>query len=241
MNLLENKIALVTGGSRGIGAGIVKALVAQGAKVCFTYRSSADQAEALIQEIDAGENQVRAYQSDASDITAAEELVKQVLEDFGTIHILVNNAGITRDNLLLRMSEENWDDVIKNNLTSVFNLTKQVIRPMMRNRMGSIINLSSVVGVMGNAGQSNYAASKAGIIGFTKSVAKEMGSRNIRCNAVAPGFIETEMTGELTNKDDYLRNIPLSRFGDRKSTRLNSSHVAISYAVFCLEKEHRTR
>jgi len=213
MNLLENKIALVTGGSRGIGAGIVKALVAQGAKVCFTYRSSADQAEALIQEIDAGENQVRAYQSDASDITAAEELVKQVLEDFGTIHILVNNAGITRDNLLLRMSEENWDDVIKNNLTSVFNLTKQVIRPMMRNRMGSIINLSSVVGVMGNAGQSNYAASKAGIIGFTKSVAKEMGSRNIRCNAVAPGFIETEMTGELTNKDDYLRNIPLSRFG----------------------------
>lgn len=213
MNLLENKIALVTGGSRGIGAGIVKALVAQGAKVAFTYRSSADQAEALIDEIGAGEDRIKAYQSDASEMAEAEELVKQVLEDFGTIHILVNNAGITRDNLLLRMSEENWDDVIKNNLTSVFNLTKQVIRPMMRNRMGSIINLSSVVGVMGNAGQANYSASKAGILGFTKSVAKEMGSRNIRCNAVAPGFIETEMTGELTNKDDYLRNIPLNRFG----------------------------
>lgn len=213
MDLLADKIALVTGGSRGIGAGIVKALVAQGAKVAFTYRSSSDQADALIRELDVPEDRIKAYQSDASEMVAAEALVKQVLEDFGTIHILVNNAGITRDNLLLRMSEENWDDVIKNNLTSVFNLTKQVIRPMMRNRRGSIINLSSVVGRMGNAGQANYAASKAGIIGFTKSVAKEMGSRNIRCNAVAPGFIETEMTGELANKDDYLRNIPLNRFG----------------------------
>lgn len=213
MDLLADKIALVTGGSRGIGAGIVKALVAQGAKVAFTYRSSSDQADALIRELDVPEDRIKAYQSDASEMVAAEALVKQVLEDFGTIHILVNNAGITRDNLLLRMSEENWDDVIKNNLTSVFNLTKQAIRPMMRNRWGSIINLSSVVGRMGNAGQANYAASKAGIIGFTKSVAKEMGSRNIRCNAVAPGFIETEMTGELANKDDYLRNIPLNRFG----------------------------
>lgn len=213
MDLLADKIALVTGGSRGIGAGIVKALIAQGAKVAFTYRSSSDQADALIRELDVPEDRIKAYQSDASEMEAAEDLIKQVLEDFGTIHILVNNAGITRDNLLLRMSEENWDDVIKNNLTSVFNLTKQVIRPMMRNRIGSIINLSSVVGRMGNAGQANYAASKAGIIGFTKSVAKEMGSRNIRCNAVAPGFIETEMTGELTNKDEYLRNIPLNRFG----------------------------
>jgi len=213
MNLLENKIALVTGGSRGIGAGIVKALIAHGARVAFTYRSSSDQAEALIRELNVPEDRIKAYQSDASEMEAAEELVKQVLEDFGTIHILINNAGITRDNLLLRMSEDNWNDVIKNNLTSVFNLTKQVIRPMMRNRIGSIINLSSVVGLMGNAGQANYAASKAGILGFTKSVAKEMGSRNIRCNAVAPGFIETEMTGELTNKEDYLRNIPLNRFG----------------------------
>lgn len=213
MDLLADKIALVTGGSRGIGAGIVKALIEQGAKVAFTYRSSSDQADALIRELDVPEDRIKAYQSDASEMVAAEALVKQVLEDFGTIHILVNNAGITRDNLLLRMSEENWDDVIKNNLTSVFNLTKQVIRPMMRNRRGSIINLSSVVGRMGNAGQANYAASKAGIIGFTKSVAKEIGSRNIRCNAVAPGFIETEMTGELANKDDYLRNIPLNRFG----------------------------
>lgn len=213
MNLLKDKVALVTGGSRGIGAGIVRQLVKQGAKVAFTYRSSATQADELIDSMGADKGQVKSYQSDASDSTQAAELVKKVLEDFGTIHILVNNAGITRDTLMLRMSDEQWDDVIRNNLTSVFHMTKQVLRPMMRNRVGSIINLSSVVGMMGNAGQANYAASKAGIIGFTKSIAKELGSRNVRCNAIAPGFIETEMTDDLKNKEDYLKSIPMKRFG----------------------------
>lgn len=213
MKLLEDKIALVTGGSRGIGAGIVKELAAEGAKVAFTYRSSEEQAKELIESLGVEEGRVVAYRSDASQMEEARELVARVLEDLGTLHILVNNAGVTRDTLLLRMSETQWDDVIRNNLTSVFNMTKEVLRPMMRNRNGSIINLSSVVGLMGNAGQANYAASKAGIVGFTKSVAKELGSRNIRCNAVAPGFIETEMTEELKNKEDYLSNIPLNRFG----------------------------
>lgn len=213
MKLLEDKIALVTGGSRGIGAGIVKELAAEGAKVAFTYRSSEEQAKELIESLGVEEGRVVAYRSDASQMEEARELVARVLENFGTLHILVNNAGVTRDTLLLRMSETQWDDVIRNNLTSVFNMTKEVLRPMMRNRNGSIINLSSVVGLMGNAGQANYAASKAGIVGFTKSVAKELGSRNIRCNAVAPGFIETEMTEELKNKEDYLSNIPLNRFG----------------------------
>lgn len=213
MKLLEDKIALVTGGSRGIGAGIVKELAAEGAKVAFTYRSSEEQAKELIESLGVEEGRVVAYRSDASQMEEARELVARVLEDLGTLHILVNNAGVTRDTLLLRMSEMQWDDVIRNNLTSVFNMTKEVLRPMMRNRNGSIINLSSVVGLMGNAGQANYAASKAGIVGFTKSVAKELGSRNIRCNAVAPGFIETEMTEELKNKEDYLSNIPLNRFG----------------------------
>lgn len=213
MKLLEDRVVLVTGGSRGIGAGIVTNLVNQGAKVAFTYRSSATQAEALIESLGASPDQVKSYQSDAASGEQAEAVVKQVLEDFGTIHVLVNNAGITRDTLMLRMSEEQWNDVMQNNLTSVFLMTKQVLRPMMRNREGSIINLSSVVGLMGNAGQANYAASKAGIVGFTKSIAKELGSRNIRCNAIAPGFIETEMTDELKNKDEYLASIPMQRFG----------------------------
>jgi len=213
MKLLKDKVVLVTGGSRGIGAGIVKELAGQGANVAFTYRSSGTQANELIDSLEVEDNQVRSYQSDASDATQAQVLVKQVLEDFGTLHVLVNNAGITRDTLMLRMSEEQWDEVIRNNLTSVFHMTKQVIRPMMRNRQGSIINLSSVVGMMGNAGQANYAASKAGIIGFTKSIAKEIGSRNVRCNAIAPGFIETEMTDDLKNKEDYLKSIPMQRFG----------------------------
>lgn len=213
MNILKDRVVLVTGGSRGIGAGIVKEMVRQGAKVAFTYRSSASKAEELIDAMNADKESVKSYQSDASDAAQAEELVKQVLADFGTIHVLVNNAGITRDTLMLRMKEDQWDDVLRNNLTSVFHMTKQVLRPMMKNRQGSIINLSSVVGMMGNAGQANYAASKAGIIGFTKSIAKELGSRNVRCNAIAPGFIETEMTDDLKNKEDYLRSIPLNRFG----------------------------
>lgn len=213
MNLLKNKVALVTGGSRGIGAGIVRELAGQGAKVAFTYRSSSSKANELIETMNVEAGQIFGYQSDASDAQQAEKLVKQVMEEMGGLDILVNNAGITRDTLMLRMSEQQWDEVILNNLTSVFHMTKQVLRPMMRNRQGSIINLSSVVGMMGNAGQANYAASKAGIIGFTKSIAKELGSRNVRCNAIAPGFIETEMTDDLKNKEDYLKSIPMQRFG----------------------------
>lgn len=213
MNILKDRVVLVTGGSRGIGAGIVKTMADQGAKVAFTYRSSSVKADELIASLDVEEGRVKSYQSDASDAEQSEALVKQVLSDFGTIHVLVNNAGITRDTLMLRMNESQWDDVIRNNLTSVFHMTKQVLRPMMKNRQGSIINLSSVVGMMGNAGQANYAASKAGILGLTKSIAKELGSRNVRCNAIAPGFIETEMTDDLKNKEDYLQNIPMKRFG----------------------------
>ncbi|MEM9849249.1 MAG: 3-oxoacyl-[acyl-carrier-protein] reductase [Bacteroidota bacterium] len=210
--LLTGKVALITGGSRGIGKAIVEKFVAEGASVAFTYRSSAAKAEAIATAL--GEN-VKAYQSDAASFEAAGELVKQVLADFGKIDVLINNAGITKDTLMLRMSEEQWDDVIEVNLKSVFNMTKQILRPMLKSRAGSIINMSSVVGVFGNAGQANYAASKAGIIGFTKSIAKEIGSRSIRCNAVAPGFIATEMTEELDDKtkDAYLANIPLKRFG----------------------------
>jgi 3-oxoacyl-[acyl-carrier protein] reductase len=213
-SLLKDKVAIVTGGSRGIGEGIVRKLAASGAKIVFTYHSSAERANAIVEELSA-QSELIAVQSDASDYDQAESLIKTTIEKFGTVDILVNNAGVTRDTLMLRMSEEQWDVVIQNNLKSVFNLTKHVLRPMMRNRAGSIINLSSVVGVFGNAGQANYAASKAGIIGFSKSIAKEVGSRNIRCNAIAPGFIETEMTSELDDKtrDAYLANVPLKRFG----------------------------
>lgn len=211
---LAGKVVLVTGGTRGIGKGIVQLFHQEGAAVAFTFSSSLAAAEALADSFKEGAP-VKAYQSDAADFTAAETLVNQVLADFGRLDVLINNAGITRDTLLLRMTEQQWDEVITTNLKSVFNLTKQVIKPMMKQRAGSIINLSSVVGVFGNAGQANYAASKAGIIGFTKSVAKELGSRNIRCNAIAPGFIQTEMTGELDEKtmDSYMANIPLKKFG----------------------------
>ncbi len=214
MKLLEGKVALVTGGSRGIGAAIVRRFAEHGADVAFTYRSSAGQADALAAELSQQGIRAKAYQSDASSFQAAEELVKAVLTEFGKVDILVNNAGITRDTLLLRMSEEQWDEVMLNNLKSIFNLTKHLMRSMMRTG-GSIINMTSIVGITGNAGQANYAASKAGIIGFTKSVAKEMGTRNIRCNAIAPGFIETEMTGALDDKvqETYLSNIPMKRFG----------------------------
>lgn len=217
MALLQDKVALITGGSRGIGASIVSRFAQAGAQVAFTYHSSKEKADALAQAVAAEHGvTVKAYQSDAASFSAAEELAKQVLEDFGTIDVLVNNAGITRDNLILRMNEEQWDQVMDNNLKSVFNLTKQVVRPMMKSRAGSIINVSSIVGITGNAGQSNYAASKAGIIGFSKSIAKELGSRNVRCNVIAPGFIATDMTDELDEKtrDAYLSNIPLRRFGE---------------------------
>jgi len=213
--LLQDKVALVTGGSRGIGAAIVRRFAEQGANVAFTYRSSADKANALAEKLSELGVQVKAYQSDASSFEQSEELVKNVLADFDKIDVLVNNAGVTADTLMLRMSEEQWDKVIDTNLKSVFNLTKQVLRPMLKNRSGSIINMSSVVGVFGNAGQANYAASKAGIIGFSKSIAKEVGSRSIRCNAIAPGFIDTEMTEVLDDKvrDSMLSGIPLGRLG----------------------------
>ena len=210
--LLEGKVALVTGGSRGIGSAIVKAYVAQGARVAFTYRSSGEKANAMAASLG---GEVKAYASDAASFSEAESLVNEVVKDFGTVDILINNAGITKDTLMLRMSEQHWDEVINTNLKSVFNMTKQILKPMLRARSGSIINMSSVVGVFGNAGQANYAASKAGIIGFSKSIAKEVGSRGIRCNAIAPGFIETDMTDELDEKtkEAFLAGIPLKRLG----------------------------
>ncbi|MFN2424416.1 MAG: 3-oxoacyl-ACP reductase family protein, partial [Cryomorphaceae bacterium] len=189
MKLLEGKIALVTGASRGIGKAIAQTFVAQGATVCFSYMSSDEKARALEQELSANGGTAKGFKSNAGDFSAAQQLVDDVVKEFGTVDILVNNAGITRDTLLMRMSEEQWDEVMAVNLKSVFNLTKAVLRTMLKARSGSIINMSSVVGVKGNAGQANYAASKAGILGFTKSTALELGSRNIRCNAVAPGFI----------------------------------------------------
>ncbi len=217
MMLLEGKVALVTGGSRGIGAAIVRRLAEQGARVAFTYisASSAERSEALAAELVSAGLQAKAYLSDAADFAQAEQLIQSVLADFGRLDILVNNAGITRDTLMLRMSEQQWDEVITTNLKSVFNLTKHALRPMLKAQGGSIINMSSVVGVFGNAGQANYAASKAGIIGFTKSIAKEVGSRQIRCNAIAPGFIETDMTGELDEKtkEAFLSGIPMKRLG----------------------------
>ncbi len=215
MKLLENKVALITGASRGIGKGIALKFAEQGANIAFTYLSSVEKAQALEKELEVFGVKAKGYRSDAANFKAAEELVNAVVADFGTVDVLVNNAGITRDTLLMRMSEEQWDEVMNANLKSVFNLTKAVQKPMLKQRKGSIINMSSVVGVKGNAGQSNYAASKAGIIGFTKSVALELGSRNIRSNAIAPGFIETEMTEVLDPKvvEGWRASIPLKRGG----------------------------
>lgn len=216
MKLLQDKVVLVTGASRGIGRAIATHLASQGANIAFTYLSSVEKGEALAAELEALGVKAKGYRSDASEFDAAESLVNDVVQDFGQLDVLINNAGITRDTLLMRMTEDHWDEVMRVNLKSVFNLTKAATKPMMRARKGSIIQISSVVGLMGNAGQANYAASKAGMIGFTKSIAKELGSRNIRCNAIAPGFIETEMTGEL-NQDqlaEWLKNIPLKRAGN---------------------------
>lgn len=215
MKLLEGKVALITGASRGIGKGMALKFAEQGADVAFTYLSSVEKGEALVKELEAFGVKAKGYRSNAADYAAAEELINNVVADFGTVNAVVNNAGITRDGLLMRMTEENWDDVIDTNLKSIFNITKHVQRTMLKQRSGSIINLSSVVGIRGNAGQANYAASKAGIIGFTKSVALELGSRSIRCNAIAPGFIETEMTGELDEEvvKGWKEAIPLRRSG----------------------------
>lgn len=217
MKLLEGKTAIVTGAARGIGEAVALKFAEHGANVAFTYvsDSSAEKASALEARLTEMGVKAKAYQSNAGDFAACEAFVNDVLANFGTVDICVNNAGISKDNLLLRMSPEQFEDVIKVNLTGVFNMTKQVIKPMMKAKSGSIINMSSVIGEMGNAGQSSYAASKAGVIGFTKSVAKELGSRNIRCNAIAPGFVETDMTSYLKEgeaADKYKAGIPLGRF-----------------------------
>jgi 3-oxoacyl-[acyl-carrier protein] reductase len=218
MKLLENKVAVVTGAARGIGEGIALKLAEHGAHIAFTYvsESSAEKAKALEEKLVAAGVKAKAYRSNAGNFSECENFINEVVKEFGTVDICVNNAGISKDNLLLRMTPEQWEDVIKVNLNSVFYMTKQVIRPMMKAKSGSIINMSSVIGLMGNAGQGSYAASKAGIIGFTKSVAKELGSRNVRCNAIAPGFVETDMTSYLKEgeqADKYKSGIPLGKFG----------------------------
>ena len=215
MKLLKEKTAIITGASRGIGRGIALVFARQGANIAFTYSSSVDSAKELENELNSIGIKAKGYQSNAASFTASQQLADAVLEEFGSIDILVNNAGITKDNLLMRMGEEDFDSVIEVNLKSVFNMTKAVQRTMLKQRKGSIINMSSVVGVKGNAGQTNYAASKAGIIGFSKSVALELGSRNIRSNVIAPGFIETEMTAKLDDDKvaEWRSAIPLKRGG----------------------------
>ena len=214
--MIENKVAIVTGGSRGIGEAIALKFAENGANIAFSYVSSDEKAKAQEEKLQSYGVKAKAYKSNAGDFSDCEQMVNEVLKDFATIDILVNNAGISKDNLLLRMTPEQWDEVMNTNLKSVFNMTKLVIRPMMKARSGSIINMSSIIGIRGNAGQSSYAASKAGIIGFTKSIAAELGSRNIRCNAIAPGFVETDMTHYLKEGEaakSFLENIPLGRFG----------------------------
>lgn len=215
MKLLEGQTVIITGASRGIGKGIAEVFAQQGANVAFTYRSSDEKAKELEKELSANGCKAKGYKSDASDFDAAQQLASDVLEEFGSIDVLINNAGITKDGLLMRMSEEDYDKVMDVNMKSVFNMTKAVLRPMLKQRKGSIINMSSVVGVKGNAGQANYSASKAAINGFTKSTALELGSRNIRCNSIAPGFIETEMTEFLGEKqiNEWRNSIPLKRGG----------------------------
>lgn len=215
MKLLEGKTAIITGASRGIGKGIAEVFAQHGANVAFTYSSSAEAANQLEGQLNATGIKAKGYKSNAADFDQAQELVKNVLEDFGAVDILINNAGITKDNLLMRMSEDDFDKVIEVNLKSIFNMTKAVQRTMLKQRHGSIVNMSSVVGVKGNAGQANYAASKAGMIGFSKSMALELGSRNIRTNVLAPGFIETEMTAKLDEDTvaGWRNAIPLKRGG----------------------------
>jgi len=240
---LQNKIALVTGGTRGIGKAIVFALADAGADVAFTYRSSKESADSIVAELHAKGRRAVGYQSDAADHAQANDIVQKVVQEFGRVDILVNNAGITKDGLLMRMSENDWDTVIATNLKSVFNFTKAVCRQMMGQRAGKIINISSVVGLVGSAGQANYAASKAGLIGFTKSIAKELASRNIQANIVAPGFIETDMTGKLNEKqkEAILAMIPLKRIAKPEEVagvvRFLASSDAdyITGQVFCVD------
>ena len=216
MKLLEGKIAIVTGAARGIGEAIALKLASQGANIAFTFLSSEERAKTLEQKLVALGVKAKAYKSNAGSYEECEQLVNAVLKEYGTVDVCINNAGISKDSLLLRLTPDQWDEVMNTNLKSVFNMTKQVIRPMLKAKKGSIVNMSSIIGIRGNAGQSSYAASKAGIIGFTKSVAHELGSRNIRCNAIAPGFIETDMTHYLQDEasaKSFLAKIPLGRFG----------------------------
>lgn len=234
MGILDGKIALVTGGTRGIGKGICSEFVKEGATVVFTYVSSEQKANALAQQLSQTSGQARAIQSNAASYEQTEALIQQIVAEFGRLDVIVNNAGITRDNLLMRMQEQDWDAVIDTNLKSVFNVTKAAQRTLLKQRSGSIINISSIVGVQGNAGQSNYAASKAGIIGFTKSMAKELGSRNIRCNVIAPGFIETEMTDALDQKvvDEWRKAIPLKRGGTPQDVAQAATFLASDKATY---------
>lgn len=231
MKLLEGKVAIITGAARGIGEAIAEKFADQGAHIAFTYvsDSSAEKAKALQEKLIVKGVQAKAYQSNAGDYNQCEQMVNDVIATFGGIDVCVNNAGISKDNLLLRVTPEQWDDVMTTNLKSVFNMTRLVMRPMMKAKKGSIINMSSIVGMRGNAGQSSYSASKAGIIGFTKSVAHELGSRNIRCNAIAPGFIETDMTHYLKDGEGasaFLTNIPLGRFGTGEEVANTSLFLA---------------
>jgi 3-oxoacyl-[acyl-carrier protein] reductase len=237
MKLLENKVAIVTGGARGIGEGIALKFAENGAHVAFTYvsDSSAQKAAALEEKLKSFGVKAKAWKTNAGEFSQCESFVNDVIKEFGTVDICVNNAGISKDNLLLRMSPDQWDEVIRVNLNSVFYMTKQVIKPMMKARNGAIINMSSIIGEMGNAGQSSYAASKAGIIGFTKSVAKELGSRNIRCNAIAPGFVETDMTSYLKEGDagdKYKAGIPLGRFASSEDIANVSVFLASDWGSY---------
>lgn len=240
---LLNKVALVTGGSRGIGSAIVKELAKEGAKVVFTYHSSPDKAQSVLDEIKNAGGDGRIFKADAANFNDAQNTVSFVLNEFGALHILVNNAGITKDNLILRMTEQDWDEVINTNLKSVFNYTKAAIKPMINQRDGKIVNISSVVGIMGNVGQANYVAAKAGVIGLTKSLAREFASRNINVNAIAPGYIETDMTAKLTEtqKQAILNLIPLKRIGRAEDiARLVAFLVSedanyITGQVFCVD------
>jgi 3-oxoacyl-[acyl-carrier protein] reductase len=215
MKLLEGKVAIITGATRGIGKGVAEVFAKHGAQIAFTYVSSEEQAKEVEKTLNSFGVKAKGYKSNAADFKQAEQFINDVVAEFGRIDVIVNNAGITRDGLLMRMSEENWDDVINTNLKSVFNITKASLKTLLGQRSGSIINMSSVVGIEGNAGQSNYAASKAGAIGFTKSIAQELGSRNIRCNAICPGFIETEMTAQLNQEimKGWIDDIPMKRPG----------------------------
>jgi 3-oxoacyl-[acyl-carrier protein] reductase len=235
MKLLEGKVAIVTGASRGIGEAVALKLAEHGASIAFTYVSSDEKAKALEEKLQGLGVKAKAYKSNAGVFAECEAMVNDAIKEFGVIDVCVNNAGISKDNLLLRMTPEQWDDVMTTNLKSVFNMTKQIIKPMMKARKGSIINMSSIIGVRGNAGQSSYAASKAGIIGFTKSMAHELGSRNIRCNAIAPGFVETDMTHYLKEGEAstaFLQKIPLGRFAKAEEIADTALYLASDMSAY---------